>query len=343
MSMISHGLGSLPSAAPAAVPDHWNPGGPSLRVGGLPRHGKDQGAHRSICVIGAPFGHGAGVAGTELAPEVLRRAGLHGPLRRNGVRLADAGDISPRQFRDSMVQGRKIRNLAAVTHVNRRVYAASMEAHARGFRPLVLGGDHSVVVGSIAAAADHARLHGESLGVLWIDAHGDMNSEETTPTGNLHGMGLSCLTGRGPEELTRIGKFHPAIAGGQTVLFGVRDLDRGEDANIEAAGVELLDMPRILRVGMANAIAHAMDYLAARCDRLHVSLDIDALDPSVAPGVGTPASGGLRMDEAARLLAAARSRFEISSLDLVEVNPALDAGGVTARAACNLLHLLLDG
>jgi arginase len=227
--------------------------------------------------------------------------------------------------------------IADITHVCDRLYETSLTSLHAGATPLVLGGDHSLGAGSVAAAAAWAKTTRHlPIGLLWIDAHGDMNTPSTSPSGNVHGMPLAALLGSEPAELAEIGGFSPKVRPEHTVLIGVRNLDEREKGLVRASRVHVFTMKDIDRQGMASIAEQAVKLAGSNTAGIHVSFDMDACDPSIAPGVGTPVKGGLNYREAHLLMEIVADSDRLTSLDLVEVNPTLDVRNATAQLGTEL-------
>jgi arginase len=290
-------------------------------------------------LIGVPLDLGAGRRGVDMGPSALRIAGITEALQSLGYRVEDAGNISVPQRETLPVGAEGLRYLDPISEVCRGLYDATVSALEAGALPITLGGDHSLAVGSVAAAADFARARGERLGLIWLDAHGDMNSAESSPSGNIHGMPLSCLLGDGADSLTGIGARRPAIDAGDVVLFGVRAVDRAEAALIRAAGIKTMTMRDLDSDGMQVVMAESLSHLA-HCSRLHISFDVDFLDPGIAPGVGTRVRGGPNYREAHLAMELLADSGRVTSVDVVELNPCLDRENATARLAVELLESL---
>jgi arginase len=225
----------------------------------------------------------------------------------------------------------RARHLQSIAGVCRDVYAAASGCVARDEAAVFLGGDHSISIGTVSAMTDCS----DGVGLIWVDAHGDFNTPEITPSGNVHGMALAALLGQGAAELTTIGRPAPKITGQATVLIGARDLDPAEREALHGSGILVLTMRTIDETGLAAAARQALDYLGP-LRRLHISLDMDALDPMEAPGVGTPVPGGLTFREAHLLMEILADTGKVGSLDIVEVNPILDDRNRTARLSVDL-------
>lgn len=287
----------------------------------------------TIRIVGAPLDLGQSRRGVDLGPTALRYAGLKSALLGLGYRVEDRGNIETVE-RDSLSEEPGLGFLGPVVDACERIYEASREAVAGGALPLVLGGDHSIAVGTVGGVS-----HEHRTGVLWIDAHGDFNTPETSPTGNLHGMPLAALCGYGAPELVEVGRPGAKLRPEDVVLFGVRDLDPGEQALIHRAGVTVYTMRQIDERGLAPLASEALERLG-HVERLHVSLDMDSIDPREAPGVGTQAPGGLSYREGHLLMELIAEHGDLGSVDVVEVNPILDTRNQTAKLALGLLSSL---
>ena len=292
----------------------------------------------SVALIGAPTDIGAGTRGASMGPEALRVAGLADALAAHGVVVTDRGNLAgPANPWRTPVGG--YRHLAQVVAWNHAVHDAVGTELAGGLLPILMGGDHCLAIGSIAAVARHCRAGGRTLRVLWLDAHADCNTSAITPSGNLHGMPLSILCGIGPEELTHIGGGAPALDPALVRLIGVRSVDDGERRLVHDLGLEVLDMRTVDELGMR----HAMELALAGMDdatHLHVSLDVDFLDPDIAPGVGTTVRGGPTYREAQLCMEMIADSGRLASLDIMELNPALDVRNRTAELAVDLIESL---
>lgn len=293
---------------------------------------------RHVSLIGAPTDVGAGSRGASMGPEALRVAGLVAALRLRGLEVADRGDlVGPANPDAPPVDGH--RHLAEVAEWSRSVFAAVHAELALGRLPIVLGGDHSLAIGSIAAVARHCREQRRRLRVLWLDAHADFNTRALTPSGNLHGMPVAVLCGHGPRELLEIGDAVPAVPPRALRQLGIRSVDAGEKRLVHEAGLEVFDMRFIDEMGMR----HAMELALATMDEqthLHVSFDVDFLDPDIAPGVATTVRGGPTYREAQLCMEMIADSDRLGSLDVMELNPALDLRNQTAALAVDLLESL---
>ena len=292
----------------------------------------------TISLIGAPTDIGAGARGASMGPEALRVAGIQQVLESHGLRVADRGNLAgPSNPWLPPVNG--YRHLAEVVAWNTALHAAVHAELALGQLPIVLGGDHCLGMGSISAVARHCRETGKSLRVLWLDAHADFNTATLTPSGNVHGMPVACLCGHGPAELTGIGGHTPAIEPAEVRQIGIRSVDAGEKRLVHQVGLEVFDMRYIDEMGMR----HTMDQALMGLDdntHLHVSFDVDFLDPEIAPGVGTTVPGGPTYREAQLCMEMIADTGRLASMDVMELNPALDVRNRTAELAVDLIESL---
>lgn len=292
-----------------------------------------------VSLIGAPTDVGASRLGCRLAPQAFRVAGIARALTGFGCDVRDTGDLTgPENPQSGAVAG--YRHLAEVVAWNRAVHDATARELAEGRLPILLGGDHSLAIGSISAVAAHCRTTGRALRVIWIDAHADFNTAALTPSGNLHGMPVACLLGDGPAALTALAGGPPALRPAQLRLVGIRSVDAGEQCYLRRRGLPVWRMPEVRALGMEATMAQVLHGIGAGTHHLHVSLDLDCLDPALAPGVSTPAPDGLgagAMRQCMDLLAASGA---VGSVDLVELNPLRDRNGQTAQLAVDLLRRL---
>jgi arginase len=295
-------------------------------------------AKPSISLIGAPTDIGAGARGASMGPEALRVAQIGPVLQAMGLNVHDCGNLSgPANPWLAPVNG--YRHLGEVVAWNTAVHHAVLAELNAGHLPLLLGGDHCLGLGSISAVARHCREAGKALRVLWLDAHADFNTHLLTPSGNLHGMPVACLCGLGPPELTGLGGLTPAIDPAWVRQIGIRSVDAGEKRLVHAAGLEVFDMRFIDEMGMRATLQQALAGLDANT-HLHVSFDVDFLDPDIAPGVGTTVRGGPSYREAQLCMEMIADTGLLASLDVVELNPALDVRNQTALLAVDLIESL---
>jgi len=291
-----------------------------------------------VSLIGAPTDIGAGHRGARMGPDALRIAGLGEALIGRGVEVLDRGDLrGPANPWLPPVDG--YRHLDQVVAWNKALMDAVGAELAQGRMPIVLGGDHCLGIGSIAAVARHCRNTGQRLRVLWLDAHADFNTSQVTPSGNVHGMPVACLCGLGPDALVNLGGSAPAIRPDEIRQIGIRSVDPEEKRLVKDYGLDIYDMRYIDEVGMKRAMEEALEDLDDNT-HLHVSFDVDFLDPSIAPGVGTTVPGGPNYREAQLVMEMIADTGRMGSLDIVELNPALDNGNGTAELAVDLVESL---
>jgi len=289
-----------------------------------------------VHLIGVPLDLGGNRRGVDMGPSAFRIAGLGEQIAALGHPMFDKGDL-PSAIPETQQHGDPQKKyIDEIARVCERVHQTALATLAEGALPLVLGGDHSLAAGSVAASAAFARRNGFPLGLLWIDAHGDMNTPASTLSGNVHGMPLAALLGSEPAELSRIGGFSPTVLPEHTALVGIRNLDEREKDMVRQSGVHVFTMKDIDRLGMAAVAERALAHVTRGTAGIHVSLDLDVCDPSVAPGVGTPVKGGLNYREAHLLMELIAETDRLIALDLVEVNPTLDIRNTTAEFGTEL-------
>jgi arginase len=294
--------------------------------------------NRQLSIIGAPTDVGAGSRGASMGPEALRVANIVEVLRGQDLEVADRGNLAG-PANPWLPPAEGYRHLAEVVAWNKTVHEAVHAELVLGRLPVLLGGDHCLGLGSISAVARHCRESKRKLRILWLDAHADFNTHILTPSGNLHGMPVACLCGHGPRELIGIGGQVPAISPKWIRQIGIRSVDEGEKRFVHEMGLEVFDMRYIDEMGMR----HAMELALATLDthtHLHVSFDVDFLDPTVAPGVGTTVKGGPTYREAQLCMEMIADTGRLASLDVMELNPALDVRNATAEVAVDLIESL---
>ena len=306
----------------------------------MPANGEQR--SRRLAILGVPIDIGASQPGAIMGPAALRRAGLVQNLRELGHEVADHGDVAPPpplelDLAFSSDKARNLRHIAAWSRLlSERTYAIVRS----GAHPIVLGGDHSLSIGTVNGVARHAREVGRELFVLWLDAHADFNTPATTPSGNVHGMSAALLAGEPGMEAIFGERAGAAIRPGNLRLFGIRSIDRDERALLRARGVEVIDMRLIDEFGVGVLLRRVLEAVAAADGLLHVSFDIDFLDPSVAPGVGTTVPGGATLREAHLVMELLHDSGRVASLDVVELNPFLDVRGQSALLLVDLIDSL---
>jgi arginase len=288
-------------------------------------------------LIGVPLDLGGGRRGVDMGPSAMRIAGIAARIASLGYTVVDKGDLptpipETQELRDE--HKKYIRDIAKICQ---KVYQFALASLDEGAVPIVLGGDHSIAAGSVAAAAEWAKKTKRlPIGLLWIDAHGDMNTPTTSPSGNVHGMPLAALLGSEPAELSKIGTFSPKVLPAHTVLVGIRNLDEREKTLVRDSHVHVFTMKDIDRQGIASIVEQAVALAGGGTAGIHVSFDMDVCDPAIAPGVGTPVKGGLDYREAHMVMEIVADSGLLTSLDLVEVNPTLDVRNHTAELGAEL-------
>lgn len=293
---------------------------------------------KTISLIGAPTDVGASVKGASMGPDALRVAGLTEALQARQLEVVDRGNLhGPANPWQEPVNG--LRHLKEAIDWNQAVFDAVGQALSDGHLPMMLGGDHCLAIGSISAVAAHCRQAGKKLRVLWFDAHADSNLSTISPTGNIHGMPVACLMGYGPKELIGYGGHTPAMLPHEIRQIGIRSVDAGEKKFIHEMGIQVYDMRYIDEYGIRNAMSSALAGVDANT-HIHVSFDMDCLDPQIAPGVGTAVLGGPTYREAQLCMEMIADTGLMGSLDIVELNPALDIRNQTAILAVDLIESL---
>ncbi|MFT3754720.1 MAG: arginase [Pseudoxanthomonas sp.] len=291
-----------------------------------------------VSLIGVPTDIGAGHRGARMGPEALRIAGLGEALAARGVQVRDVGNVDG-PANPWLPPHDGYRHLDEVAAWNRGVLQAVATELRQGRLPIMLGGDHCLAMGSITAVAQHCRDNGKQLRVLWLDAHSDFNTSTVTPSGNVHGMPVACLCGLGPDTLTQLGGHSPAMSPAQIRQIGIRSVDPEEKKLVKQHGIDVYDMRYIDENGMKQTMLAALDGIDENT-HLHVSFDVDFLDPSIAPGVGTTVPGGVNYREAQLVMEMIADSGRMASLDIVELNPVLDNHNQTAELVVDLVESL---
>ncbi|TRM11219.1 arginase [Lentibacillus cibarius] len=292
---------------------------------------------KHMSIIGVPMDLGQNRRGVDMGPSAIRYAGVVERLENLGYHMNDLGDVPvSRPDGKNEIQDGKLRNLKQVAESNQKLAELVDKEIVENHFPLILGGDHSIAIGSLAGAAKHFQ----NLGVIWYDAHGDLNSGDTSPSGNIHGMPLAVSIGIGHDKLTTILDYAPKVKPENIVIIGARSLDPGEKELIQEKGINVYSMHEIDRMGMSQVVTEAINYLRERTDGVHLSLDLDGLDPEEAPGVGTPVLGGLSYRESHLAMEMLAEADMITSAEFVEVNPILDDKNKTASQAVGLIGSL---
>lgn len=293
---------------------------------------------RTVSIIGAPLDLGAGHRGVDAGPSAFRIAGLVKALETMGFPVVDEGNIAV-QIPESIPQGNSnAKFLKEIAHACESQRIKILEVLQANRFPLVLGGDHSIAIGTIAGISEYYRAQDQEIGVIWVDAHADMNTPDTTESGNIHGMPLSACLGMGAEELIGLGGFTPKIRAENAVLIGIRDLDLNEKKLVKQTGITAFTMTDIDEMGMPAVIQKAIEVAGSGTAGIHLSFDFDGLDPSIAPGVGTPVKGGIRYREAHLLMEKIALTGRLIGLEMVELNPILDIRNQTAELGVGLIE-----
>jgi len=292
---------------------------------------------KEIEIIGVPLDLGQQRRGVDMGPSALRAAGLAAKLGTLGYHVSDRGNM-PVAVAETMHRGDdRARFLKEIAYSAERTAECVQQALARRATPIVLGGDHSVAAGTVAGIANFFRAQGQTIGLIWIDAHSDINTPETSPSGNVHGMPLAALLGMGPTALTELLGWSPKVLPQHAVVVGIRDVDEAERQNIRRAGITVYTMRDIDELGLRAVMEKAIDIAATGTAGFHVSMDMDWVDPKEAPGVGTPVPGGATYREAHLAMEILADHGGLLSLELVEVNPILDERNRTAELAVQLI------
>lgn len=289
-----------------------------------------------IKIIGVPLDLGQDRRGVDMGPSAIRAANLNARLRSLGYDVEDAGDIAVTIPEMMHYGNRHAKYLKPIAETCQRVARAVGSALRSGYAPMVLGGDHSIAIGTMAGVSRHFRSRRARAGLIWIDAHADMNTPQTSPSGNIHGMPLACCVGLGPRDLTHLPGFSPLVQPENAALVGVRDVDVLEKPHVRRSGVRAFTMRHIDERGLRAVMEEAIRIASENTAGFHVSLDMDYLDPAEAPGVGTPIRGGGTYREAHLALEMIADTGRMISLEIVEVNPILDIGNRTASLAVEL-------
>src|SRR5690625_818136 len=293
---------------------------------------------QTISLIGVPVDLGQSRRGVDMGPSAIRYAHVKDVIKELGYPIIDLGDLTVSNDLDiNEASNSNLHNLYQIVYENKKLANIVDREVAENHFPLILGGDHSISIGSIAGIAKYYR----NLGVIWYDAHGDLNTDETSPSGNIHGMSLAANLGFGAQQLTTILDYTPKIKPENIVIIGARSLDPGEKELIRRENIKVFTMQEIDRLGMPKVMEETIAYLKERTDGVHLSLDLDALDPTEVPGVGTPVIGGLTYRESHLAMEMLAEVNIVTSAEFVEVNPILDVKNKTAEVAVELIGSLL--
>lgn len=292
---------------------------------------------RKIGIIGFPMDLGADRRGVDMGPSAIRYAGLEKKLESLGYNVTDFGDIDIEIPETQRVRNTKLKYLSEIVKTSRQLAKKTESILNRKYSPLILGGDHATAIGSIAGISAYCRENNKTLGVIWIDAHADMNTPDTTPSGNIHGMPLAVSLGLGDKKLVRLGGFAPKLDMENIALIGIRDVDFLESRTIKKLKPQVYTMTDIDKFGIPHIVSKVLNDFKGRVDFLHVSFDVDGIDPDIAQGVGTPVPGGLTYRESQLIMEMIAESGQLSSLEMLEVNPILDIKNRTAVLATELI------
>ncbi len=288
---------------------------------------------KDVSILGMPMWLGQTKFGTNLGPSTMRTAGLADRLRQLGLTVEDEGNVPVGFAGQFKTVGESSKNVKTIAKSSERLAAKVSDILKQERFPLVLGGDHSIAIGSLAGVASQVK----DLGVIWYDAHADMNTPETSPSGNVHGMPLAASMGLGNRELVNVGGFREKVKAENIVLIGARDIDPGEAALIKERNIRLYDPSDVRRLGIARVIEESVEFLAQKCDGIHLSFDVDGIDPLEIPGVGTPVPDGISYRDSLLAVQMLGRCAKLVSAEFVEVNPLLEQGDATARLTVDLI------
>ncbi len=296
---------------------------------------------RSIGIVGCPLDLGAGRRGVDMGPSAIRIADLQGRLESLGHRVFDYGDLDVMIAETQRVGNAKLRYKAPILQANRDLMKRVDKVLSDGRMPLVLGGDHSIAVGTVAGTSNHFARRGEAIGLIWFDAHGDCNTPASTPSGNIHGMSLAIALGMGDRDLVRLGGRSPKVLARNCVLIGIRDVDPVEREILKKSGVTCYTMRDLDERGMRDVLDEGIRIASDGTAGIHLSFDLDVIDPDEAPGTGTPVWGGISYREAHLAMEMVHDRANVVAMDLVEVNPVLDNQNLTGIFAVEIAQSAL--
>ena len=294
-------------------------------------------SRQNVRIVGAPMDLGAGRRGVDMGPSAIRLAGLARRLERLGYTVSDAGDVLVPSPETVGIGNDRARYLEPIRDVCDSIRTQVRTALEQDCVPLVLGGDHSIAIGTVSGIAEHYRARSEKIGVIWFDAHADMNTPDSSPSGNIHGMPLSALLGMGHPDLVGLGGFEPKMDRTNTCLVGIRNLDESEKAIVRESGVHAFTMREIDERGMLDVVREAIEHASHGTAGFHLSFDIDGMDPTAAPGVGTPVKGGVNWREAQLFAETVFDSGNMVSMEVTEVNPILDVRNQSGEVAVDVI------
>jgi arginase len=292
---------------------------------------------QTINIIGFPMDLGADRRGVDMGPSAVRIAGLRESLEKLGYKVIDSGDIFIQIMERQKITNPKLKYVNQIVKTSTTLAKKVEKTLEMGRFPLCIGGDHSMALGSLAGISSYCKKNKLKLGLIWIDAHADMNTDETSPSGNIHGMPLAASLGLGNEKITRIYGFSPKLKPTNCALIGIRSIDKLEKENIKKLNLPVYTMTDVDKLGVNRIITRVLKEFKEKVDHIHVSFDLDAVDPSISPGVGTPVPGGLSFREAHLIMEAIADCGCMSSLEFTEVNPILDDKNKSAQFAVEII------
>ncbi len=292
---------------------------------------------KTVNIIGFPMDLGAGRRGVDMGPSAVRIAGLRAKLERLGYKVEDSGDVFIQIIEKQRITNHKLKYINEIIKTSKTLAGKVEKVLDKGQFPLCVGGDHSMAIGSIAGISSYCRRNKLKLGVIWIDAHADMNTDDTTPSGNIHGMPLAAALGLGNERLVNFYDFAPKLKPENCAIIGIRSIDPQERETIKKLNMSVYTMTDIDKLGIHRIISKVLKQFREKVDHIHVSFDLDSVDPAVAPGVGTPVPGGLSYREAHLIMESIADCGCMSSLEITEVNPILDSKNKSAILASDLI------
>jgi arginase len=294
-------------------------------------------ALKTVALLGVPMDLGGGRRGVDMGPSAIRIAGLEDGVKNLGLEFEDRGNVPVREPTSRVPKNPKARFLEEIAECCARLRVEVERVLDDGAFPVVVGGDHSIACGTVAAISSHHHKRGQKMGLIWFDAHGDVNTPESSESGNIHGMPLACCVGRGVPELVRLGTRVPMVDPDKAVLIGVRTLDKQEKVELRDSGIHVFTIRDIDMHGIHKVMRMAIEIASAGTAGFHLSFDVDGTDPSVAPGVGTPVLGGTSLRESHLVMEHAAESQKLLGLEITEINPILDNQNATAKVAVDLV------
>ncbi len=298
---------------------------------------KNKRLNKKIAIVGFPMDLGADRRGVDMGPSAIRYANLEEKLEKSGYNVTDFGDIDIQISETQKIRNTKLKYLPEIAKTSKILATKVENLLIKNYFPLIIGGDHSTAIGTIAGISNYCKKRGKTLGLIWIDAHADMNTEKTTPSGNVHGMPLAIALGIGHRSLTHINGFSPKVKVENVALIGIRDVDYNEAKTVKDYNLNVYTMTEVDKLGIHRIIGKVLNDFKSRVDHIHISFDMDGIDPEYAEGVGTPVPGGLTYRESQLLMEMVADCGCMNSLEMLEVNPILDSKNRTAFLATELI------